>query len=40
MDDKYKHFVVYSEDADVLAELIGLVSNGTSGAITSETLHA
>ena len=39
-EDKYKHFDVYSPDTDVLVELIDLVSNGVSGALTSTTLHA
>ena len=39
-EDKYKHFDVYSPDTDVLVELIDLVSNGVSGALTSTTLYA
>ena len=38
--DKYKHFDVYSPDTDVLVELMDLVSNGVSGALTGITMHA
>ena len=39
-NDKYKHFDVYSPDTDVLVELMDLVSNGVSGALTSIIMHA